>query len=519
MSTLYHLRIDVRRIQDYIFHVPKLKYMLGANSKIGELLEQDLPNLMGIPHECLFTLEGLDSELVKMFERNIISSSGGHFEALFKDKETMTNFLCSFENHVAKELPDLEWSGFLREFDPDITWGEFKKLEIQPLNGTIGVLFPDSPFFQICANDGVSTAVDFEKEKEKEVPLGLKSKLMLEQADKFYKLESVDGLAKFLLETGVTSGMLADTLEQLAARGRSLKRNMLAYIKLDGNGTGERFREMSKSIDDKKVLSAFAAIEKFWKDNRGNIRTALKKVLTGELVSNYGSGVRPYLPFMLGGDDLFIVCVPEIALDLVAKLVSELRTCPASVGVAFTKTNYPIGLAARLAESCLESAKAASYRKDSGSKPSFIDWHVHFDSVYQDIEDIRRSSYMLEYKGKDGDTVELLTARPYSLSDLNSLLKEVKQVAKDLDKPEKERANNKIKGFRSVLKDGIAEADYFRKMIVGNDKEVDSLFGEHETLGKITNKTVMKNKALDKIELIEFYRQLKKGGDHEKDPN
>jgi len=60
MSTLYHLRIDVRRIQDYIFHVPKLKYMLGANSKIGELLEQDLPNMMGIP-ECLLPLEGLDA--------------------------------------------------------------------------------------------------------------------------------------------------------------------------------------------------------------------------------------------------------------------------------------------------------------------------------------------------------------------------------------------------------------------------------------------------------------------------
>ncbi|HNU53495.1 MAG TPA: hypothetical protein PK046_02400 [Candidatus Syntrophosphaera sp.] len=517
MSTLYHLRIDVRRIQDYIFHVPKLKYMLGANSKIGELLEQDLPNMMGIP-ECLLPLEGLDAELVEMFKRNIISSSGGHFEALFKDKETMTNLLRSFENYVVKELPDLEWSGFLREFDPNITWGEFKKLEIRPLNGTTGVLFPDSPFFQICANDGMSTAVGFEKEKG--VPLGLKSKLMLEQADKFYKLKSVDGLAKFLLETGVTSGMLADTLEQLAARGCSLKRNMLAYIKLDGNGTGERFRKMSKDIDNTNVLSAFAAIEKFWKDNRGNIRTALKEVLTGELISNYESGVRPYLPLMLGGDDLFIVCVPEIALDLVAKLVSGLPgTCPASAGVAFTKTNYPIGLAARLAESCLESAKAASYRQDSGSKPSFIDWHVHFDSVYQDIEDIRRSSYMLEYKGKDGDMVELLTARPYSLADLDGLLKEVKKVAKDLDRPEKERANNKIKGFRSVLKDGTAEADYFRKMIVGNDEELNSLFGKHETLGKITNKTVIKNKALDIIELIEFYRQPKEGGDHEKDPN
>ena len=105
--------------------------------------------------------------------------------------------------------------------------------------------------------------------------------------------------------------------------------------------------------------------------------------------------------------------------------------------------------------------------------------------------------------------VELLTARPYPCVELCGLLKEVKKVAGDLDKPEKERANNKIKGFRSVLKDGAAEADYFRRMIVEDDKELNSLLGKHETLIKIANKTVKINTALDKIELIEFHRRTK----------
>lgn len=508
MSTLYHLRIDVRRIQDYIFHVPRLKYMLGANSKIGELFEQVLPDLMGNP-ECLLPLDDLDPEVRGMFKKNVISSSGGHFEALFKKNQTMTDLFQSFLNHVLRELPDLEWSASFREFDPTVSWFEFKKLEVQPLNDASGVLFPDSPYFQLCANDGVSTAVG----REKDGPLGLKSRLMLEQADKFYELRSVDGLARFLLDAGVTSGLLADTLEQLAARGRSLKRNMLAYVRLDGNGTGERFRDLSKDLEGTNVLSAFAAIEAFWSKNRRNIRNALQAVLTGDLLGDSEKGVKPYLPLMLGGDDLFLVCVPELALDLVAELAAKLAdSCPVSAGVAFTKTNYPIGLAARLAESCLESAKAASYRQDQDKKPPFLDWHVHFDSVYQDIEAIRRSSYMLEYPEEGGAVVELLTDRPYPCAELDGLLKEVKKVARDLDKPAKERANNKIKGFRSVLKDGAAEADYFRRMIVEDDKELNALLGSHETLVKLENKTVKMDTALDKIELIEFYRGAKGRG-------
>lgn len=513
MSTLYHLRIDVRRIQDYIFHVPRLKYMLGANSKIGELFEQTLPNLMGNP-ECLLSLEDLDPDVNALFQINIISSSGGHFEAVFPDQQKMMALFTSFTNHISLELPDLEWSASHRVFDPGISWGEFKKLDVKPLEDASGVLFPDSPYFQLCANDGVSTALGYDREKqydrEQPVALGHKSKLMLEQADKFYELSSVDGLARFLLDAGVTSGKLADTLEQLSARGRSLKKNMLAYIRLDGNGTGERYRELSKKLEGQNALTAFAAIEKFWHSNRQAIRSALTEVLTGKLLEGYGKGLRPYLLLMLGGDDLFLVCVPEIALDLVAELASKLAdSCPVSAGVAFTKTNYPIGLASRLAESCLESAKAASYRQDPNLKPAYIDWHVHFDSVYQDIEDIRRRSYMLEYPEEGGAVVELLTARPYPCVELCGLLKEVKKVAGDLDKPEKERANNKIKGFRSVLKDGAAEADYFRRMIVEDDKELNSLLGKHETLIKIANKTVKINTALDKIELIEFHRRTK----------
>ena len=113
---------------------------------------------------------------------------------------------------------------------------------------------------------------------------------------------------------------------------------------------------------------------------------------------------------------------------------------------------------------------------------------------------------MLEYKDGDDTVVELLSDRPYPNSELSTLLNSVKEVAKDLDKPESERANNKIKGFRSVLKDGHAEVEYFKSMIVQDDEKLKAFFGLHTELGGQGDKKVLLNTALDKIELIEFYR-------------
>ncbi len=506
MSSIYHLRIDVRKIQDYIFQVPKLKYMLGANSKIGELFEHALPRFMGNP-VSLFPSSIMDNttcqEVKEQFGKNILSSSGGHFEALFRDESEMKEMFARFTEHVASELPDLEWTASHRVFDPEKSYRDFRDAKIEQLRDISGIAFTDSPYFQLCANDGVSPAM----KHEKGATMGKKSELMFEQADKFYNLVSVDGLTRFLLDIGVNSGSLANTLEDLAKESTSSKRNMLAYIRLDGNGTGERYRSCSKKQEEENVLAAFAEIENFWCTNRRHIRTALREILAGETVAKYQGCCKPFLPLMLGGDDLFMVCVPEIALDLALELSGKLEeSCPVSVGIAFTKTNYPIGLAARLAESCLESAKAASYRKASNTKPPFIDWHVHFDSFFQDVEDIRRSSYMLEYKDGDDTVVELLSDRPYLNSELSTLLNSVKEVARDLDKPESERANNKIKGFRSVLKDGHAEVEYFKSMIVRDDEKLKDFFGPHMELGRQGDRKVLLNTALDKIELIEFYR-------------
>ncbi len=43
---MFKLEISLKRVQSFIFDVPKLKAMLGANAMIGETMRNVLPRLM-----------------------------------------------------------------------------------------------------------------------------------------------------------------------------------------------------------------------------------------------------------------------------------------------------------------------------------------------------------------------------------------------------------------------------------------------------------------------------------------
>jgi hypothetical protein len=332
---------------------------------------------------------------------------------------------------------------------------------------------------------------------------------MIEQADRFYNLDTKDSIASLYRDLEVSGKNLANSLEDLAKCGSSLKRNMIAFIKIDGNGTGDRFRKVRKDVEEYKVLEAFISIESFWAENRNRIRKSLLDTLSSEGVTSHKKDTLPYLLLMLGGDDLFLVCIPETAMFIATSLAEKMGDeYPISAGIAYVKYSYPIALANHLAESCLESAKAGSYRESN--KPAYIDWHVHFDSVSQDIKDIRRAAYMLHYQDGESEVTELLSARPYSLPETKDLLEAVQNMASKLDSPEEEAANNKIKGYRSILKNGKAEVDYYNEMLLDDEKgkQLMSFFGQHELIYEELNKErVYLNSSLDKVELLEFYRK------------
>ncbi|MDI3504069.1 MAG: hypothetical protein PWP64_1005 [Candidatus Cloacimonadota bacterium] len=504
MSDLFHLRLDVHKIQEFIFSTPILKYMLGANSCIGELFSQDFIALMPPVKNSFFPKMKVAEEIDSLFQKNILSSAGGHFEAIFEDMNALEQFVKDAQECINLKTPGLEYSFTYRKFDPKMNFKDFLNLPPVPLclAGNKNE-FVDAPFYDICQYDGESVGIAKERDNETKKVYGKPKQIMAEQAKRFSKLDSSDAVSQFYKELNIDPKHITTDLEKLTNLGKSLKNNMVAYLKADGNGMGARFRNKSKELQDQPVMEAFMQVESFWNDNRKRISYLLQRALEPYILNTL-----PFILFMMGGDDLFLVCTPEIALKIAEDITQQNDNSPSlSVGIAFTKFTYPIAQAHKIAEMCLDSAKAAGYAfADNGRIEPFIDWHVNFDSAYQELKDIRRSSYMLNYCDGDTEIVEILSKRPYTNPDLTELREEVTQIAQDLDRDEAQVSNNKIKSYRSTLKNGYRDVEYMRKMLgINEDMELSRFFVYSKPINNIRI-----DNSLDKIELIDIYRTTKR---------
>lgn len=118
---------------------------------------------------------------------------------------------------------------------------------------------------------------------------------------------------------------------------------------------------------------------------------------------------------------------------------------------------------------------------------------------------------MLQYANDDNNVTEILCLRPYSLNATQYILKEVKDMAEKFDDPKMEAANNKVKGYRSVIKNGKSEVDFYTKMLLAGEqyKELKDFMGSYTEICDQTGNKILLNAALDKIELLEFYRMKK----------
>jgi hypothetical protein len=106
------LTIELKRVQTFIFEVPRLKAMLGANALIGQTMRHELPALLGargsqLPWPTEIRLQGtaddpLDrpetapadrDDPAALYRRGILARDGGHFSVLFDDRTAAERFL------------------------------------------------------------------------------------------------------------------------------------------------------------------------------------------------------------------------------------------------------------------------------------------------------------------------------------------------------------------------------------------------------------------------------------------
>ncbi|MFA7074442.1 MAG: hypothetical protein WC234_04555, partial [Endomicrobiaceae bacterium] len=353
---MYYLRIKTQKVQSFIFKIPRLKTMLGANSLLGEFFVKELPNLRKeypiskqwdefsnanqISEKLSAEYKWQKDDICDNFQKGVICSAGGHFETFFDDKEKLDCFIKKVKMKAKEKIPGVKLSFYIKDYEKEIcnmTYKEFcsNGQEITDIASLIvdSNYHIDNPFFSLAGDDGENPEI-FVRNGFKETKTdSVVTKLIKKHGDKFSDYKTNDTLCDLLKEIKeITNKDFPDNLGKKPSNTKEKREenedndkryladaslipsnNKIAIIAIDGNAMGERFNKKRKELQDMPVFDALVEFEKFWFKQREIFR----KALTGTIQNYDFSDYKDFLPFnilMLGGDDLLMVTVPEIAI-------------------------------------------------------------------------------------------------------------------------------------------------------------------------------------------------------------
>ena len=566
-QNIYHLKIKTRKVQSFIFKVPKLKAMLGANSLLGEFFAVDLPDLRSgfpVPENWKTFVEKLDlsryrwendqeatdqntgnDDLSANFAKGVICSAGGHFETLFSDHDNALTFAATTIGKAEEKIPGVQLSVLLRavsDFDPfRMKYKDFQKPNaghVIQIQGSSTQIHISNPYFYPSGEDGEnpelmekrSQSGDKQRDSDSDI-----TKKIKEQGKHFYNGDGKDYLCRFLKQIAGADykQVFPDDLNGLARLSLIPDNNKIAVVAIDGNAMGNRFQTVRKKYENRPVFDAMVDFEKFWFKQRMTFRKALCDSLNcidlHPYQENGENKKKPYQIMMLGGDDLLLVTVPEIAIPFSLKLGERIKSIgqdlSVAVGIAVVKSKFPFAHAHELAESLLSSAKVKSriWEKIDDKQGSeriqttyrnAMDWHVHFPSGVLDINTIRRQNYFLDYNNER----EILTRRPCTMAQAAEVWEKSiqlhEEVKRDDENPdESAMGRNKYKKFRALLKTGEKNVTLHSKLLGINKAYAQYVpLNSHEDTMK---EKIKMNAALDIIELMDFHKRRQPAGEAE----
>lgn len=455
---MFKVHIELQRVQTWLFAMPQLRAMIGANVLLGEtlrlklrklLLSENRPplQLQGFPSadktDPLESLKessgisGIQDNPAEDAEHGILARDGGHFVAVFADEDSANAFAERAAEKLRKEVPGLRFSCKTEKIVEEKGGRDSKQ---RP-----PFLSIELPVFARCdwAGRGLASAqVKPGNDDADLADVSLDAEARSEaggRADNGTANDLVTRMNWLALQRANVGSRrrLADTFEELAD-GR-----YLAVIHADGNGVGKAAKKLSEGTQqstgpkqhkqpDKLTswLETEAKRAHFFHKNRVLLRKALVSAIKetakfppckNRRTDKQGKprdtdrDVSPFLPLMLGGDDLLVACRADLAMPFVQALCKTLEEeqrdkqgfpLTLGIGVAIASYSMPFHQLHAVAEACASSAK----RKTRDA--SAIDWAVYTASwAEKDLAEARRRDWVFD-SGK-----RILSQRPMCVLD------------------------------------------------------------------------------------------------------
>lgn len=390
------VHVELQRVQTWLFAVPRLRAMVGANALLGETLRVALPKLARetgrgwelAPSTEQYPAADANDPLKDHDDpsadakHGIVSRDGGHFEAQFE--RGAEAFADAAGLLLRTSLPGLR-------VRVSIDGEPRTKSQVQ-LSTELPVLAP-------CEWTGRGLASAIVEQGDERPAVSLDVAQRHEAARRTEDGTAVDVASLLSAKTKLQKLERAQELKELVGNG------YLALIHADGNGVGSG---LGKDKTDGERAT-------FFHKNRVLLRRALQKAIDAHCPD---TGRAPLIPLMLGGDDLLLVTRAGIALPFVVRLCEELEALQEGsngfkltlgVGVVFAKHTIPVHRLHEVAEQLASSAKRR-FRgiKDGEEKRSVVDWAVFSTAWVDDPEEVRRRDWL---RGS-GDELRVLSQRP-----------------------------------------------------------------------------------------------------------
>jgi hypothetical protein len=410
------VHIELQRVQTWLFAVPRLKAMVGANALLGETLRIKLPELAKTPPSgSAWQLQGRtdassyaekqdddplgpDDDPVDDAKAGILARDGGHFEAQFA--HGAAEFAKAAGELLEEELPGLQFSVKVN--------GERIERGGVSLSCELPVLAP-------CSWSGRGLASAVLKQGNDPFEVSLDAQKRHEAARRASAGKATDGsqtkdnekaqdLASLLTrQTGLAELKLADDFDDLTGE------DYLAVIHADGNGVG--LEASGKKSDAEKA--------QFFHRNRGLLRIALKHAMDEAAKGTKADQTCPLTVLMLGGDDVLVVCRASLALPFVRDLCKKLEEIQAGlpaaafrltlgVGVVFSRPSVPFHRLHEVAEKLASSAKRLYRGMGTANRASVVDWASYTTAWADDPAEVRARDWICG----SGSTLRILSRRP-----------------------------------------------------------------------------------------------------------
>lgn len=392
----HRVHIELQRVQTWLFMVPRLRAMVGANVILGETLRIELPNLArqtgcewvlapsteGYPAaDACDPLRGLDDPAADARD-GILSRDGGHFEARFDSGADA--FADKAAQLLRSKLPGLRFR---------------VSIDGVPRTRSQVHLSTELPVLTPCEWTGRGLASDIVVQGNERPAVSLDVAKRHDAARRTDDGPAVDIASLLSAETKLRMLNRPQELEDLVGNG------YLALVHADGNDVGS-------GIEGKNDCERAA----FCHRNRVLLRRAVQKAINDHCPDQ---GQAPLIPLMLGGDDLLLVSRAEIALPFIVTLCEELDAIQKDstgfkltlgVGVVIAKHTIPIHRLHEVAEQLARSAKRRfrGFKEAGEMSRSVVDWAVFSTSWVDDPEEVRRRDWL---RG-NGNDLRVLSQRP-----------------------------------------------------------------------------------------------------------